>query len=383
MPPRLGPAAPTRSVPAADLLPAAHAAGAEAGVTRLADITRLDRLGLPVWQAIRPMSRALSVHQGKGATDDDARLGALLEAVESDAAERFDEDGPTCRFAALPERHRAPRFEDFSADRDRPPDSSEAVRWTEAQRLGGGSLFLPLDLVSLDLTRAVPSRFGRTSNGVATGATRDEAILAALHELVERDALAEWKAGGGPIERMEDAVDGDGIALAWFQAWRARLDAARIHLAIHHLPAVTGSPMFVCELNDFGKDGDVYGATVGFGCHADPELALFRGLSEALQARLTMIAGARDDLEHELYVRPPGRAPGPAYALPLPPGRTGKSYAAIAPGPVGVAAMTEALSAAGYPDSAIVDLAKPAGLFVVRVFVCGLGANRRRRWRPA
>ncbi len=370
-----------RSVAAADLLPAARAAASRAGVTRLADITRLDHLGLPVWQAIRPMSRALSVHQGKGATADDARLGALLEAVESDAAERFDEDGPTCPYSALPAQGQAPRFDDFAADRGRPPDPTEAVRWTEAQRIGGGSLFLPFDLVSLDLTRAVPSRFGRTSNGVATGATRDEAILAALHELIERDALAEWKASSGPIDRMADAVDGAGIALDWFEGWRERFDAARIHLAIHHLPTVTGSPMFVCALSDLGKDGDIYQATVGFGCHADPELALFRAMSEALQARLTMIAGARDDLEHALYERP-GSAPSLAYALPLPPGRTGKEFAAIAPGPTGVPAVTAALSAAGYGDIAAVDLAKPDSLYVVRAFVCGLGANKRRR-RPA
>src|SRR5215207_7185666 len=94
----LGPWDPTRSADSQAVLRRARAAAADAGVTRLADVTRLDRLGLPVWQAIRPMSRALSVHQGKGATDTDAQIGALLEAVESDSAERFDSEGPICRF---------------------------------------------------------------------------------------------------------------------------------------------------------------------------------------------------------------------------------------------------------------------------------------------
>jgi hypothetical protein len=39
---------------------------APAGITRLADVTGLDRVGIPVYQAIRPGSRNLSVSQGKG-----------------------------------------------------------------------------------------------------------------------------------------------------------------------------------------------------------------------------------------------------------------------------------------------------------------------------
>jgi ribosomal protein S12 methylthiotransferase accessory factor YcaO len=66
------------------------------------------------------MSRAVSVHQGKGATDADAKVGALLEGVESHAAETFDMDGPICRFEALPRRQRAPSPCDFAGDRRRP-----------------------------------------------------------------------------------------------------------------------------------------------------------------------------------------------------------------------------------------------------------------------
>ena len=367
---------------AADLLPAARAAGAAAGVTRLAEITRLDRFGLPVWQAVRPMSRALSVHQGKGATVDDARLGALLEAVESDAAERFDTDGPTCAFDALEARSRAEQIGDFAADRDRPPEGASEMRWIAADRLdGGGSLFLPFDLVSLDFTRGLPSRLARSSNGLASGATRDDAVDPALHELIERDALIEWSRSGTPFDRMSAAVDCDGIGVAWFEAWRDRLRAERISLRVHHLPTVTGSPMFVCELNDFSKHGDAYLANLGFGCHALPEIALFRALAEALQARVTVIAGARDDLRPELYAQTAGASL--AYAPPLPPGKTGKDFSSIAPGPVGVKAIAEALARVGYARSAMVELARPAGLFVARAFVCGLGAGRRRRRAPA
>src|SRR5687768_18618096 len=90
------------------------------GVTRLADITRLDEVGMPVWQAIRPAGRALSVHQGKGASPLHARIGALSEAIESDCAERAEADGPTAPFDGLAESQRAPSFSDYSRSRELP-----------------------------------------------------------------------------------------------------------------------------------------------------------------------------------------------------------------------------------------------------------------------
>jgi len=50
------------------------------GVTRLADITRLDRIGIPTYQAIRPSSRSLSVSQGKGLTPEAAKVSAAMES---------------------------------------------------------------------------------------------------------------------------------------------------------------------------------------------------------------------------------------------------------------------------------------------------------------
>src|SRR4051794_16365500 len=52
------------------------------GITRVADITGLDTLGIPVCQAIRPNSRALSVSQGKGLSHAGARASAVMESVE-------------------------------------------------------------------------------------------------------------------------------------------------------------------------------------------------------------------------------------------------------------------------------------------------------------
>src|SRR5215472_9591286 len=58
-----------------------------AGITRLADVTGLDWIGLPVYQAIRPNSRNISVSQGKGLTRAQAKVSALMESLESFHAE--------------------------------------------------------------------------------------------------------------------------------------------------------------------------------------------------------------------------------------------------------------------------------------------------------
>ena len=52
------------------------------GITRVANVTGLDYLGISVVMAVRPNSYNLSVYQGKGVTLDAARASAVMEAYE-------------------------------------------------------------------------------------------------------------------------------------------------------------------------------------------------------------------------------------------------------------------------------------------------------------
>ena len=61
---------PTAEMDAAALLRALQPKLAAVGITRLADVTGLDRVGLPVVLAVRPLGRSLAVSQGKGLTRD-------------------------------------------------------------------------------------------------------------------------------------------------------------------------------------------------------------------------------------------------------------------------------------------------------------------------
>src|SRR3954471_122231 len=58
------------------------------GITRIADITGLDEVGIPVFQAIRPEGHIVAVAAGKGQTTELARVSAAMEAIEGWHAER-------------------------------------------------------------------------------------------------------------------------------------------------------------------------------------------------------------------------------------------------------------------------------------------------------
>ncbi len=356
-----------------------------AGVTRLADITRLDCVGVPVFQAIRPLGRALSVHQGKGFTPNEAKIGALMEAVESDHAEAFAAPVRTCAFEALSPSERVTDFADFASDRDQAPDPGEALDWVEARRLrDGGRLWVPFELVSLDFTWRGDPRIERSSNGLGARFDREGAVIKALLEVVERDADRTWQEKS-LIERSLHRLDLESTAFAWFQDLRARLRGVGLSVVVYRQEAVIAAPAFRAELFEPAAGPAARGATDGRACDVSAEVALRGAVLEALQSRLTAISGVRDDipipLDHRTHVGCFGAG------LPLPPGLQSLDWPSAAAGggviPQTSAALAEALARAGYPDAAVVDLSRPGtGVFVVKAIVPGLAFHTRRRRRP-
>src|SRR5215467_3082672 len=60
------------------------------GITRVANVTGLDCIGIPVVMVCRPNARSLSVSQGKGIDLDAARASGLMESIELFHAERIN-----------------------------------------------------------------------------------------------------------------------------------------------------------------------------------------------------------------------------------------------------------------------------------------------------
>jgi ribosomal protein S12 methylthiotransferase accessory factor len=72
------------------------------GITRLSDITGLDWIGIPVYNAIVPRSlESVSVYSGKGATPVDSKVSAIMEALERSAALAAPAPVATCSYNEL------------------------------------------------------------------------------------------------------------------------------------------------------------------------------------------------------------------------------------------------------------------------------------------
>jgi ribosomal protein S12 methylthiotransferase accessory factor len=269
------------------------------GITRIAVLTGLDVLGVPVVAATRPNSRSIAVHQGKGVTLDAAKASAVMEAVETFHAETM----------SLPLRLAAHDELPAAADPAALPRAAgrtlgdARILWVEARELmGGGDLFVPLELVTADYTHPTPAGSGffqATTNGLASGNHWLEAVLHGLYEVVERDAIALWRAGGARAREARvvalDSIYGE-VSAALLARYRAAEVAVRVW-------DVTSDILLPCFVALAVAPGGVNGVEpeLGSGCHADRDVALSRALSEAAQARLTRISGARDDFGPETF----------------------------------------------------------------------------------
>jgi len=288
------------------------------GITRLADITGLDRIGIPVYSAIMPRSRdCVSVYNGKGATEADAKVGAVMEAIERYSA--WSARRPDC-FGS----HKALRAERRVLD---PTEivATIAADYTEDTEIAWieGYDLIKKEPVLVPYYAAAyfdgPGEFGHlcytvtSTNGLASGNTLEEAICHALCEIIERDAstLAElvsrvlprylekripglsYETVTDDLERHKsidlDSIDGPPAEL--IRIYRR----AGITPVIRQLTSDTGIPTIMCTISD-----DLHErfspAHTGAGAHPDATVALTRALTEAAQARAVDMQGLREDL---------------------------------------------------------------------------------------
>lgn len=272
------------------------------GITRLANVTGLDVLGIPVYMACRPLSRSIAVSQGKGTTKAEAKVSALMEAAESYHAERItqplifasqielEQDKAVIGIEGLPRS----ALGDFNPRRP--------ILWIEGRDLlAGSSLWLPMELVSTNYTLPQPPgsfAFAANTNGLASGNLLSEALVHGICELIERDAMALWRLGA------EDARARTGVHLESIEAPAARgllncFAGGGAQVGLWEVTSDVGVPAFCCVAFDRENSGTE--PELGAGCHPDREIALLRALSEAAQSRTTRIAGSRDDFAPGSY----------------------------------------------------------------------------------
>jgi ribosomal protein S12 methylthiotransferase accessory factor len=289
------------------------------GITRVANMTGLDRVGIPVYNAIRPNSRSLSVSQGKGADHDAAKVSALMESIEYWHAEHIDLPlrfesyrrlsrlAPTIDVKLLPLRGGldsiAPTFAETPAvatlSVDRP------LLWVEGRELiGDTEMWVPFETVTYNRVGLdyANNTFQVTSCGLASGNDLAEATLHALCEIVERDALTLWWAPEQPAYR-ETMIDNASVTDPTCRSLLELLDAAGLDTFLWDATSDLGIPVFMaCIVERAGlAEWRSFGPCWGYGCHSDPAIALSRAITEAAQTRVTVIVSSRDDNYNRQY----------------------------------------------------------------------------------
>lgn len=275
------------------------------GVTRLARITGLDRIGIPVWNAIRPNARSIAVHQGKGLTDADAKASACMEAVERAVAEVPPLESRTCSSDELSAGgvHFDP-VEEFLAARQSLPGST-AIAWVEGTNLSTGrAVFVPLEAVTIDRTQ--PRRYWQSSDGLASGNTWEEAVLHGVLERIERDADVLFRLSK-PAIRAKACFDPHALGCPSVDRLLSLISAAGFAVVTLDITSDVGIPSVLAYL--YPRTGKTSGlryidVTLGSGTHFSAARATVRALTEAVQSRLTLISGARDDVEPSLFSMP-------------------------------------------------------------------------------
>lgn len=285
-----------RSRTAAETIEAMSPHFAALGITRLARQTGLDRTGMPCFACVRPRAATLSVSQGKGLTDDQAKVSAIMEAAEFAIAER-----PRLSSSVNTARELRAEGRAFMVPHRLLPMGAGLpcdlpLQWvTGIGVFSKAEILVPLAAVHLSGKASELPGICQTTNGLASGNTFEEALVQGICELVERDANTLWSLKNAQSRAhtaiaIADSHDGSISSLL------DRMACAGMSCSIFDQTADTDIPTFMVAVGEVGGAKTRYQIAAGFGTDIDPVLALLRAITEALQSRITAIAGARDDL---------------------------------------------------------------------------------------
>jgi YcaO-like protein with predicted kinase domain len=275
------------------------------GITRVANVTGLDSVGIPVVMVCRPNSRSVAVSQGKGIDLASARASGLMEAAELYHAETITLPLRLCTYEELRYEHNVVDVDELPRDSGSHFHPNLRLLWCQGHDLlNGESVFVPYEMVHTNYTTPFPDGHGcfvATSNGLASGNNTIEAISHGICEVVERDATTLWKLCDD--EKLETKrLDLRSVDDPICQEILGKLERAGLSVAVWDITSDIEIAAFACFIVP-RDDNAMWHCSVaaGYGCHPVREIALVRALAEAAQVRLTVISGLRDDFGRDSY----------------------------------------------------------------------------------
>jgi ribosomal protein S12 methylthiotransferase accessory factor len=316
----------------------------EIGITRISDITFMDRLYIPNYSTTLPGTDDIFwVYGGKGTTRAQAKVSALMESIE--------------RYSSMPSINPRTTINDsylhLSDSFDKVLHPAEVIEpvnpnYNEASTL---DFLIGYDLLN-DEEILVPAGIAyyryfpkhptvsifqcSHTNGLASGTVLEEAICHALCEVIERDAvsIADLCASCIPyniVEKIgESFEEADCLDSHLLDSIGAKfVDEPTIYPDIEIDEVTREFPPIKNLLRKFSDAGiplmiknitqkDIHIPTIaassidwithdyglfakGYGTHLDSRVALVRAITELAQTRAANIQGARDDLKRIQY----------------------------------------------------------------------------------
>ncbi len=282
-----------------------------AGITRITDITDLDRVGIPVFSAIRPRAQegAVSVYAGKGAEKKQAEASAMMEGFERYSAEMQESDKEKIIVSSIEDMC----GEKFINPKDMylPPNITDDIldvtvlEWypcidivsEEEYYVPANGIFHPY----IPSNKSATPLFRANTNGLASGNVLEEAVLHGIFEVIERDAWSIFEL----VHKNRRQIDNDSIENEVIRDLLDKFKAQSINVKLMDITSDIG----VCTVTASSDDDvlrDPALLSLGVGTHLNPDIAIIRALTEVAQSRATQIHGTREDTTRANFMRHAG-----------------------------------------------------------------------------
>jgi ribosomal protein S12 methylthiotransferase accessory factor len=276
-----------------------------AGVTRIAEITHLDRLGIPVYSAIRPGAAegSVSIYAGKGATKSQAKASAMMEAFERYSAEINVEDAQMFETGLYGEMEGAINPETLILPQQSYKADTTRLDWVKTVDVTDDEEYLaPVNAIYHPyIPRGGAVLFKSNTNGLASGNRIEEAVYHGITEVVERDAWSIFEAK----KKCRGEVVCDGTENPLIRDMLHKFDQSEIEVKLLDLTADVDITTIAAVADDTVLRDPAL-LSLGVGTHLNPEVAVIRALTEVAQSRATQIHGTREDTNRAVFMRKAG-----------------------------------------------------------------------------
>ena len=264
-------------------------------ITRITNSTYLDVIGIPVYTSVRPDALNLCVNAGKGLTNLEAQIGAIMECYEySLAEERYSHlEVFKDSHSLLNNQFKNLDIHDFGIRSDAVINYEDNYFSKCTDLLSNKSCYLPSELLFHPLTKKdYPKLFGTSTNGLASGNNLKEASLHGIFEIIERDIISLNRVLNNSVNIKLDSLP------ETFGKYIDNIYSSDLALVIQYIPNNFKVHCFECFIiqNNWGFPT----ISGGSGAHTVLDIALTRAFTEAAQSRVSHIHGGRDDFNTRL-----------------------------------------------------------------------------------